>query len=391
MATKRDYYEILGVSRGASETEIKTSYRKLAFQYHPDKNPGDKSAEDKFKECTEAYEVLKNSDKRRAYDQFGHAGVGQGAAGFGGYGGFGGFDISDALRAFMRDFGGGGAGGGSIFDELFGMGGGRGRQGYRGDDIRVNVQLTLEEIAKGLDKTVKVKRLVKCSECNGSGAAAGSSKKTCGQCGGNGQVRRVTRTFLGTMQQVTTCSNCRGTGEVISDPCNSCRGEGRVRGESTVKLNIPAGVSSGNYLTVDGLGNAAPYGGEPGDLVAVFEEIEHEYFRREGDNVICELQISFAIAALGGNVTVRTLSGEENLKIPAGTQPGKILVLRGKGIPHLHRHGKGDQLVQIMVWVPTKLSSEEKQLLEEIANNENMTPPNGNRSFFEKLRQTLGV
>ncbi|MGH8014678.1 MAG: molecular chaperone DnaJ [Candidatus Zixiibacteriota bacterium] len=387
MASKRDYYEILGVSRSASEVEIKAAYRKLAFQYHPDKNPGDKSAEDKFKECTEAYEVLKNSDKRHAYDQFGHAGLGQGA-GFGGFGGFSGFDVSDALRAFMRDFGGG-----SVFDELFGMGtgGGRGRQRYRGDDLRVGIQLTLEEIAKGPDKTLKVKRLVKCNDCNGSGAATGSSKKTCNQCGGSGQVRQVTRTFLGTVQQVSNCGACRGTGEVIPDPCKSCRGDGRIKGESSVKLNIPAGVSSGNYMTIDGMGNAAPNGGEPGDLIAVFEELEHEFFTREGDNVICELQVSFSVAALGGNVSMRTLFGEETIKIPAGTQPGKILVMRGKGIPRLHRSGKGDQLVQIMVWVPTKLGAEEKQLLTELSDKENMTPPNGSRSFFEKLRQTLGV
>lgn len=385
MASRRDYYEILSVSRTATEAEIKSAYRKLALKYHPDKNPGDKSAEEKFKEATEAYEVLKNSEKRQAYDQFGHAGVGHGA-GFGNYGGFGGFDVNDALRAFMRDFGGG-----SIFDELFGMSGGRGRQRNRGEDLRIAIQLSLEEIAKGIEKSVKVKRLIKCEDCNGSGVAAGSSKVTCKQCGGNGQVRRVTNTFLGTVQQVSTCGACRGTGEVIPDPCKSCRGEGRIRGENTVKLNIPAGVSSGNYMTVDGMGNVASQGGEPGDLIVVFEETEHDFFTRQGDNVVCEFPISFSTAALGGSVTVRILNGEETIKIPAGTQPGKVLVLRGKGIPHLHRSGKGDQLIQIIVWVPTKLSSEERTLLSGLSQKENMTPPEGNRSFFEKLRQTLGV
>jgi len=387
MPTRRDYYEILGVSRTAVEAEVKAAYRKLALKYHPDKNPGDKSAEETFKEATEAYEVLKNPEKRQAYDQFGHAGVGQGG-GFGNYGGFGGFDVSDALRAFMRDFGGG-----SVFDELFGMGtgAGRGRRQNRGEDLRVTIQLTLEEIASGVEKSIKVKRLVKCDGCNGSGVAAGSSKKTCSQCHGNGQVRRITKTFLGTVQQVSTCGTCRGTGEVIAEPCKSCHGEGRCRGENTVKLNIPAGVASGNYMTVDGIGNAASQEGEPGDLIAVFQELEHDFFVRQGDHVVCEFPISFATAALGGTVMVRTLSGEEHLKIPAGTQPGKVLVLRGKGIPHLHRNGKGDQLIQIVVWVPTKLNSEERGLLNDLSKKENMAPPEASRSFFEKLRQTLGV
>jgi molecular chaperone DnaJ len=289
----------------------------------------------------------------------------------------------------MRDFGGGG----SIFDEFFGMGtgGARGRQRQRGEDLRLTIQLTLEEIAKGLEKSIRVKRLIKCESCKGSGVAAGASKKTCSQCGGNGQVRQITKTFLGTMQHVATCSVCRGTGEIISDPCRDCHGDGRIKGESTVKLNIPAGVSSGNYMTIDGMGNVAVQGGEPGDLVAIFEETEHEYFTRQGDNVLCELPVSFSTAALGGTINVRTLLGEEALKIPSGTQPGKVLVLRGKGIPHLHKSGRGDQLIQINVWVPTKLSAEEKQILQNLAEKENMTPPNGNRSFFEKLRQTFGA
>lgn len=387
MASRRDYYDILSVSRSASEGDIKSAYRRLALKYHPDKNPGDKSAEDKFKEATEAYEVLKNPDKRQAYDQFGHAGVGQGA-GFGNFGGFSGFDVNDALRAFMRDFGGG-----SIFDELFGMAGGTGRGHHRnrGEDLRITLQLTFEEIARGIEKSVKIKRLIKCEDCDGSGVAAGSSRITCKLCGGSGQVRSVTRTFLGTVQQVHTCGGCRGTGEVIPDPCKQCRGEGRVKGEKTVKLNIPAGVSSGNYMTVDGMGNDAAQAGEPGDLIVIFEEAEHEFFTRQGDNVVCEFPISFSTGALGGNVTVRTLLGDEQIRIPAGTQPGKTLVLRGKGIPHLHRHGKGDQLIQIMVWVPTKLSAEERELLAELAKKENMSPPEGSRTFFEKLRQTLGV
>jgi len=385
---KRDYYEILGIDRGTDEAGIKSAYRKKAMQYHPDRNPGNKEAEEKFKEATEAYEVLKDPQKRQVYDQYGHAGLGQGA-GFGGFGGFEGFDIGDALRAFMRDFGGGG----SIFDDFFNMGGSPrgGRRANRGEDLRIRISLTLEEIATGVERKIKVNRLVKCDTCGGSGVAAGSSKKTCPQCKGAGQVRTVTRTFLGTVQQVTTCNMCRGTGEIIADPCKTCLGEGRTRGTSTVSINIPAGVSSGNYMTVDSMGNAAPHQGMPGDLVVVFEEAEHEYFTRQGDDIIYELPVSFTTAALGGEVTVPTLYGMENLKIPAGTQSGKILKIRGKGIPHLHQTGKGNQLVQIIVWVPTKLGTQEKKLLEELSRSEMFKPPEANKSFFDKLRETLGV
>jgi len=385
---KRDYYEVLGIDRGVDEAMIKSSYRKKAMQFHPDRNPGDKEAEDKFKEATEAYEVLKDPQKRQVYDQYGHAGLGQGA-GFGGFGGFEGFDIGDALRAFMRDFGGGG----SIFDDLFNMGGsphGR-RRVNRGEDLRIRVSLTLEEIATGVERKLKVNRLIKCDTCAGSGVAAGSSKKTCPQCKGAGQVRTMTRTFLGTVQQVTTCNMCRGTGEIIADPCQTCRGEGRVRGNSTVNLKVPPGVSSGNYMSVDNMGNAAPHQGMPGDLIVVFEEAEHEHFTRQGDNVIYELPISFIMAAMGGEVTVPTLYGTEKLKIPSGTQSGKILKLRGKGIPRLHHTGKGHQLVQVIVWVPTKLSGNDKKLLEELSRSETFIPPEANKSFFEKLRETLGV
>ncbi|MFZ5980601.1 MAG: molecular chaperone DnaJ [Candidatus Zixiibacteriota bacterium] len=382
---KRDYYEILGIDRGADEAAIKSAYRKKAMQYHPDRNPGDKSAEEKFKEATEAYEVLKDPQKRQMYDQYGHAGLGQGA-GFGG--GFGGFDIGDALRAFMRDFGGGG----SIFDEFFGFGGGGGhRRTNRGEDLRIRVSLTLEEIAHGIERKIKVNRLVRCDTCGGSGVAAGSSKKTCPQCKGAGQVRTITRTFLGSVQQVTTCSMCRGSGEIIAEPCKTCNGEGRTRGSSTVNLKIPPGVSSGNYMTVDNMGNAAPYQGTPGDLIVVFEEAEHEYFTRQGDHIIYELPISFPMAAVGGEVTVPTLYGPETLKIPSGTQSGKVLKLRGKGIPHLHQNGKGNQLVQIRVWVPTKLSGQDKKLLDELARSETFKPPEANRSFFDKLKESLGV
>lgn len=382
---KRDYYEVLGVDRGASEEEIKSAYRKLALKYHPDRNPGSKEAEEKFKEATEAYEVLKDPQKRHAYDQFGHAGVGAGT-GFG-FGGFEGFDIGDALRAFMRDFGTG-----SIFDEFFGMGPRSSRRRRnRGEDLRIRIELTLEEIATGVEKSVRVKRFVRCDACGGSGVAAGSSHRTCPQCKGGGQVRTVTRTFLGTIQQVSTCNMCRGTGEVIADPCKACGGEGRVRGPTSVNIKIPAGVSSGNYMTIENMGNAAPHNGEPGDLIAVFEEAEHQYFTRRGDNIVCEFPISFTTAALGGFVSVPTLNGHESIRIPPGTQSGKVLKLRGKGIPHLHHSGRGDQLVQVVVWVPTKLTKEEKKLLEQLAESESFRPPQATKSFLEKLRETLGV
>lgn len=385
--TQRDYYEILGIDRSASESDIKSAYRKLALKYHPDRNPNDSSAEERFKEATQAYEVLKDAQKRQTYDQFGHAGLGQGGAGFEG---FGGFDIGDALRAFMRDFGGGGGGGGSIFDDIFGLGGG-GRRSNRGEDLRVRMELTLEEIATGCEKTIRVKRLKRCDPCGGSGVAAGSSRHTCPQCKGAGRVRTLSRTFLGTIQQVTTCNQCRGAGEIISEPCSTCRGEGRVRGNSTVNINVPPGVSGGNYMMVENMGNAAPQNGEAGDLIAVFEEKPHEHFTRHGDNIVCDITVSFTTAALGGSVIVPTLDSEAKLKIPAGTQSGKVMRLRGKGIPHLHRGGRGDLLVRVTVWVPTKLSSEDKQILDRLARSESMTPPTGGKSFFDKLREKLGV
>nr|MBN2277722.1 molecular chaperone DnaJ [candidate division Zixibacteria bacterium] len=384
---RRDYYEILGVGRGASEDEIKSAYRKLALKYHPDRNPGDSTAEEKFKEATEAYEVLKDGRKRQTYDQFGHAGL-SGAGGFGGGGfDFGGFALSDALRAFMRDFGGFGFG----FDEFFG-GGRRQREAYnRGEDLRARIALTLEEIATGVEKKLKVKRYEECTDCGGSGVAAGASKQTCPDCRGAGQIRTISKTFLGTIQQVRTCPRCRGAGEIITNPCQACRGEGRVQTVSSIRVKVPPGVSSGNYMTLEGKGNAARGRGVPGDLIVVFEEKEHAHFTRQGDNIICEIPISFTAAALGGEVSIPTLNENHMLKIPQGTQTGKVFRLKGKGLPHLNSNGHGDQMVRVHIWTPTQLSAEDRNHLECLEKSQTFMPPESDKSFFQKLKETLGM
>jgi molecular chaperone DnaJ len=379
---KRDYYEILGISRNASEDEIKSAYRKLALKFHPDRNPGDKTAEENFKLATEAYEILKDQKKRQMYDQFGHAGVSGGGFQSGGFG-FGGFDLSDALRAFMRDFGGFG-GGGFGFEDFFGGGRGRQERYNRGEDLKAAISLTLGEIASGVEKKLKVKRYEECKECSGSGVAPGASRSTCPECRGTGQLRTVSRTFLGTIQQVRTCHRCRGTGEVISDPCPVCRGEGRTKGTSTVSIKVPSGVSAGNYMTLENRGNAGRNKGQPGDLIVVFDEKEDDIFTRQGDNIICMVPISFTMAALGGELQVPTLNGNHSLKIPAGTQSGKVFRLRGKGIPHLNAHGVGDELVQVAVWTPDKLSSEDEK-------SPSFVPPKSDKSFFRKLKDSLGL
>ncbi len=383
---KRDYYEVLGVSRDATEEDIKKAYRRLALKYHPDKNPGSKEAEEKFKEATEAYEVLKDPQKRSTYDQFGHAGL-SGAGGFGGFD-FSTFDLSDALRAFMRDFGSFG----SVFNEFFGSTPtGTQRRYQKGRDLQIRLKLTLEEIATGVEKKIKLKRLQKCTECDGTGVAKGSLKKICPKCQGAGQIRRVSRSLFGQFVNVSTCDYCDGEGMVVDSPCPICRGDGRVKGISTISVKIPAGVTSGNYIQLRGAGNAGPRGGPSGDVVVLIEELEHPTFRRRGDDIMFETLISFTQAALGDEITVPTLDGKVNLKIPPGTQSGRIFRLKGKGIPRLHGYGRGDELIRVLVWVPTRLSSEEKRLLKELASMENMKPQEKDKSFFEKLRETLGL
>lgn len=383
---KRDYYTVLGVPRDASEEEIKKAYRKLAIKYHPDKNPGDKGAEEAFKDATEAYEVLKDSQKRQVYDRFGHDGIRAGAGG--GFGGFAGFDLADALRAFMRDFGGFG------FEDLFGMGGeSRQRRSgpQRGRDLQVSLPLTLEEIAAGVEKTLKIKRHQVCDRCDGRGAERGSSEKTCPTCKGSGQIRTVARSIFGQFVNVQLCGTCGGEGQIIEKRCSHCGGTGVVRGSETINVKIPAGVSAGNYITVRGSGDYGPRGGPPGDVIVVIDEKEHEQFTRQRDDVIYEVPISFSQAALGAEIAIPTLDGDARLKIPVGTQSGKIFVLRGKGIPHLNSFGRGDQLVRVAVWTPSDLSDEEKELFRKLSQTRGEKPPKADKSFFEKLRKSLGI
>jgi molecular chaperone DnaJ len=383
---KRDYYEVLGLSRDATEDQVKKAYRRLALKFHPDKNPGNKEAEENFKEATEAYEVLKDPQKRSTYDQFGHAGL-SGAGGFGGFD-FTTFDLSDALRAFMRDFGSFG----SIFDNFFGTTSTRTRRGYqKGQDLQIKLKLTLEEIAIGVEKKIKVKRLQKCQECDGTGAASGVSKKICPQCHGTGQVKRVSRSLFGQFVNVTPCGQCNGTGEVIDTPCPACRGDGRQKGTSTISVKIPPGVTTGNYIQLRGAGNAGPRGGPAGDVIVLIEEQEHPAFKRRGDDIVHDTLISFTQAALGDEIIVPTLDGKMNLKVPSGTQSGKIFKLKGRGIPRLNGYGRGDELIRVLVWVPTRLTSEEKELLKKLALKENINPPEGDKGIFEKLKETLGL
>jgi molecular chaperone DnaJ len=384
---KRDYYEVLGVEKSAPEEEIKKAYKKLAFQHHPDRNPGDKQAEEKFKELAEAYEVLRDPEKRRRYDQFGHADARTGGqyTDFN----FSGFDLSDALRTFMRDFGGMGG-----FEETFGepaRGRRRGRSaGERGRDLKVEVKLTLEEIAKGVEKTIKLKRLAPCDACNGTGAEKGSVKTTCPQCKGAGEIRQVRQSIFGQMMTVTTCPRCRGEGEIIEKVCPNCGGEGRVRSTSTINVKVPPGVATGNYIPLRGQGDAGARGGPPGDLYVFIEEEKHPLFKREGNDILIHLPVSIAQAALGDEIEVLTLGGKAMLKIPAGTQSGKIFRMRGRGIPALNGYGKGDELVQVVVWVPTSLSTEEKRLLKQLSEMPGFKPSK-DKGFMERLRETLGV
>ena len=374
MSPKRDYYEVLGVERGASAEAMKKAYRKLALQFHPDKNPGDKQAEERFKEVAEAYDVLSDPEKRARYDRFGHAPVGAPGGGGGGFEGYPGFDLADALRNFMRDFGGFGGGFGDVFES---EGGGRGGRERRGNTLEIRLPLTLEEVATGVEKRVKVRHMRACGTCKGSGAKAGAAKQTCPACRGAGQVRTVQRTIIGQVMSVMTCDRCRGEGSIIESPCATCSGEGRMRQQSEIVIKVPAGVSTGNYLPLAGMGDAGPRGGQAGDLIAHIEEEEHPLFLRDGDDLVVEVPLSMSRAALGGKVEVPILGGgRAAVDIPAGTQSGRLLRLRGKGIKSLQRSSSGDLLVRVVVLVPSKLSDRAKKLFQELETYpESKTPP----------------
>jgi len=372
-----DFYTLLGVTRAASEVEIKKAYRKLAMEYHPDRNsaPG---AEARFKEITEAYEVLKDSEKRSAYDRYGKAGVGGGGFDFHHV------DLSEALNIFMRDFGGMGG-----FESIFG--GGRSRTDERrGQDIRVTVRLTLTEVALGVKKNVKIKSPERCTVCQGSGAKAGTRPTTCTACGGSGEVRRAARSMFGQFISVAACPTCNGEGSLVLEPCEVCRGEGRVRGERTASVEIPAGISSNNYLTLRGQGAAGPRGGPSGDLLVMIDIKDDERFERQGDDLIYDLPLSFSQAALGGEHEVPTPYGEERLKIPAGTQTETVLRLRDKGLPILGQDRKGDMLVRVHVWTPERLTGEQERLLQDLAKLEG-EPPKRSPGFWSKLKEALGA
>ncbi|MFC2125601.1 molecular chaperone DnaJ [Bacteroidota bacterium] len=367
---KRDYYEVLGMDRGASQDEIKKAYRKIAIKYHPDKNPGDTSAEDKFKEAAEAYEILSNADKRAQYDRFGHAGLG--GQGFGGAG----MSMDDIFSQFGDIFGG------SAFEGFFGGGGRSSRGGRRGSNLRIKLNLTLEEIANGAEKKIKVKRLI---------TADGVTYKSCQTCQGSGQVRKVVNTMLGQMVSASTCYTCSGSGKIIDKKPAGVDNTGLSQKEEVIPIKIPAGVSEGMQLSMSGKGNYGPNGGTPGDLLIIIEEKEHDFLKRDGNNVIFDLYVNFADAALGTNVEIPTIDSKVKIKLDPGTQSGKILRLRGKGIKDINGYGKGDQLIYVNVWTPKNLNNDEKKILERFRESDNFIPKpgKGEKGFFERMKEFL--
>jgi molecular chaperone DnaJ len=380
--SKRDFYEILEVEKSASAQEIKKAYRKMALKYHPDKNPDNDEAEAKFKEAAEAYEILSNAEKKGRYDQFGHAGMRNGGAGFGGAG----MSMDDIFSQFGDVFGG--AFGGAFS----GFGGGRTqsrRRVNRGSNIRVKVALTLQEVANGVEKKIKVSKYIGCKSCDGSGAKHGSSMGTCSTCNGSGQVVQVTNTFLGQMQTASTCPACHGEGHTITEKCPECAGQGVSRGEDIINIRIPAGVEDGMQLSVTGKGNAGARGGIPGDLLVLIEEKEHPELLRDGRNLLHDKYISISDAALGTSIDIPTIDGKARVKIVPGTQAGKVMRLKGKGLPEVNSYGRGDLLVTINVWTPKELNKEEKAILEKLRESENFkpNPSSKDKSFFDRMKE----
>lgn len=382
---KKDYYEVLGVSKGADAGEIKSAYRKLALKYHPDRNPDNPGAEEKFKEATEAYEVLSDQQKRDRYDRYGHDGMKMGQD-FGGYS-----NMNDIFSQFGDIFGG--------FGDIFGGGSrrssGRGqRPDERGSDLKIKLPLTLEEIAKGVEKTIKIKKWVKCSDCDGKGAKEASSFERCPTCGGTGEIRQVSRSMFGQFVNISACPKCNGTGQIIKNPCPKCHGDGRVQAEDTVKVNIPAGVEAGNYIPLHEKGNAGKHGGSTGDLIVIIDEIPHDKFKRHDNDVVYQLNISFPEATLGTEIEVPTLYGAEKIKIDAGTQPGTNIRMKDKGIPYLNSYGKGAQIVVVNVYVPKDLNAKEKQLVRELGDMSGFKPDAGksgskSKDFFGKVKDVF--
>ena len=377
----KDYYQTLGVGKDASDDEIKRAYRKMAMKYHPDRNKGDKASENMFKETAEAYEVLSDSQKKARYDQYGEEGLKGAFSGSGG--GFSWDDFSHASDfddIFSNIFSN------QIFGDFFGSRSGRSRQrstAQRGADLRVNLKLTMEEIASGVEKKINIKKFKSCTSCSGTGSKPGSGHRVCPNCKGTGEVHTQSKSFFGAFITVQPCSVCSGEGKIIDVPCGKCEGSGRIREMNTVSISVPAGVSTGNYIPLREQGDVGPRSGPPGDIIVLMEEQEHDLFVREDDNVIYDLPVSFVQAALGATVEVPTLAGRARLKIPSGTQSGKIFRMRGKGIQHLQSHGAGDQLVRVWIWTPTSLSRDEKKLLEKLSDSQNIQPPEGGKSFLD--------
>jgi molecular chaperone DnaJ len=374
-----DFYAVLGVPRDASDDDIKKAYRRLATQWHPDRNGGSKEAEEKFKEITEAYDVLRDAQKRAAYDRYGEAGL----RGGGGQQQYQHVDLSEALNIFMRDFG---------FGDVFGGGGGGGRRGPRsGADMKLPLSLTLAEVATGVERTVTLKVLESCDKCEGSGAEPGTKPQTCGTCGGAGEVRRAQRSFFGQFVSVAPCPTCAGEGVVVASPCKKCRGEGRVRAERTLKIQVPPGVATGQYMTLRGAGNIGPRGGTRGDVLVVFEVEDDERFDRDGEDLFCEALVTYPQLVFGADIRVPGLTGELSLRVPAGTQSGTVFHLRGRGLPRVNASGVGDLHVKVQLWTPQSVDGEEQQVIERLAKLQGAAPAQREKGFWSKMKEALGA